>query len=297
MNTRTVAFVLRCLSHAPRLPVMEWGEIVRRCMKYADRTAEMPLQVISLRKGTLREECFLFILSHAHQFDSLLGFIDELFDAARFKTLESNLQSLMLLHLADLLKIFSDSRVAKLFDDVSDFLHWSASSNQYNNEAKISMRVSCWKSLQICFDESSAIETQDYAHNLERCMEVLFTMLPWYNSSGNPELHQKYSNTEWIEAIKCLGKAQQGWLSKFLLVICQLHLYIVPIFIFYTDTLTDSVYLAVQIPDTNFKDEGTQIFETLKKVKAKTALVRVASIPLAELAKLKAYILDSDPKG
>ncbi|XP_042027868.1 protein RST1 isoform X1 [Salvia splendens] len=266
VNTRTV-FVLRCLSHAPRLPVMEWGEIVRRCMKYGDRTAEMPFQDIDLRKGTLREECFLFILSHAHQFDSLLGFIDELFDGARFKTLESNLQSLMLLHLADLLKIFSDSRVAKLFDDVSDFLHWSASSTQYNNEEKISIRVSCWKSLQICLDESSAIETQDYAHNLEQCIEVLFTMLPWSHSSVNPELHQKYSNTEWIEAIKCLGKAQQGWLSKFLL-----------------------------IPDTNFKDEGTQIFETLKKVKAKAALVRVASIPLAELAKLKAYILDSDPK-
>ncbi|KAL1537101.1 protein RST1 isoform X1 [Salvia divinorum] len=267
VNTRTVAFVLRCLSRAPRLPVMEWGEIVRRCMKYGDRTADMPFQDIDLRKGTLREECFLFILSHAHQFDSLLVFIDELFDGARFKTLESNLQSLMLLHLADLLKIFSNSRVAKLFDDVSDFLHWFASSDQYTNEEKISLRVSCWKSLQICLDESSAIETQDYARNLEWCMEVLFTMFPWSHSSVNTELHHKYSNAEWIEAIKCLGKAQQGWLSKFLL-----------------------------IPDTNFKNEGTQVFETLKKVKAKAALVRVSSIPLAELAKLKAYILDSDPK-
>ncbi|XP_057788654.1 protein RST1 isoform X2 [Salvia miltiorrhiza] len=263
VNTSMVALVLRCLSHAPRLPVMEWAEISRRCMKYSDRTAEMPSQDIDFRKGTLREECFLFILSHAHQFDSLLGFIDELFDGARFKTLESNLQSLMLLHLADLLKIFSNSRVAKLFDDVSDFLHWFASADQYNNEEKISMRVSCWKSLQICLNESSAIETQDYAHNLERCMEVLFTMLPWSHSSVNTELYRKNTNVEWTEAIRCLGKAQQGWLLKFLL-----------------------------ISDTNFKEECN--YETLRKVKAKAALVRVGSIPLAELAKLKAYMLDSD---
>ncbi|KAH6791043.1 hypothetical protein C2S51_006049 [Perilla frutescens var. frutescens] len=268
VNTRTVALALRCLSHAPRLPLLDWGAISRQCMKYGDRVAEMPSQYIDLRKGTLREECFLFILPHANQSDSLLGFLDELYDLARFKALELNLQSLMLLHLADLLKIFSNSRVAKLFDDVADFLHWFVSSDQYNNEEKISMRVSCWKSLQICLNESLAIETQDYAYNLEQCMEVLFTMLPWSHSSVNIESYRKNSSTEWTEATRCLGKAQQGWLSKFLL-----------------------------IPDTSFKEEHHRVFETFKKVKAKAALVRVGSIPLAELAKLKAYMLNTDSEG
>lgn len=55
--------------------------------------------------------------------------------------------------------------------------------------------------------------------------------------------------------------------------------------------------MVAQIPDTSFKVEHDQIFETLKKVKAKAALVRVGSIPLAELAKLKGYMLDTDSEG
>lgn len=55
--------------------------------------------------------------------------------------------------------------------------------------------------------------------------------------------------------------------------------------------------LVAQISDASFKEESKQISETLKKVKAKAALARVGSIPLAELAKLKAYILDSDSEG
>ncbi|KAI3474914.1 hypothetical protein Pfo_030225 [Paulownia fortunei] len=262
LSTRTIAFALRCLSHAPRLPSLDWGAVIRRCMKYGGQVAEMPSQDIAIGKGTLREECFLFLLSHANQSDSLLAFLDELFDLARFKTLESNLQSLMLLHLADLLKTFSNSRVVKLFDDVADLLHWFVSSDQYNPEQKISLRVSCWKGLQICLNES-ALETQDYAYNLEHCMEVLFTMLSWSHSGVTVESYQKNSKSEWTEAIRCLGKARQGWLSDLLL-----------------------------ISGANFKEENNQIFKTLKKVLAKAALVQIGSIPLLELAKLKAYILD-----
>ncbi|PIN21822.1 hypothetical protein CDL12_05455 [Handroanthus impetiginosus] len=242
---RTTAFALRCLSHAPRLPSFDWGAAIRRCMKYGGQVAEIVSEDIALKIGTLREECLIFLLSHANQSDSLLGFLDELSDLARFKTLESNLQSLFLLHLGDLLKIFSNSRIVKLFDDMADFLHWFVSSDQYNQEQKISLRVSCWKGLQFCLKES-AIETRDYVYNLEHCMDVLFTMLPLCHSSVTVESYQMGSKLEWTEAITCLGKARQGWLSDLL-----------------------------QISDANFKEESDQIFGTLKKVQAKAALVRV----------------------
>ncbi|KAL0450695.1 UNVERIFIED_CONTAM: protein RST1, partial [Sesamum latifolium] len=263
INIKTTAFALRCLSHAPRLPSFDWEAVIRRCMKYSGQVAEMPSQNIAPRR-TLREDCLLFLLSHANQFDSLLGFLDELSDLARLKSLESNLQSLMLLHLADLLKIFSNSRVVKLFDDVADFLHWSVSSDQYNQEEKISLRVSCWKGLRICLNDS-ALETQDYAYNLEHCMEVLFRMLPWSHSGVTLESCQKISKLEWTEAIGCLGKTRQGWLSDLLLV-----------------------------SDTDFKEENGQIVKPLKKVQVKAALVQIGSIPLLELAKLKAYMLDTN---
>ncbi|KAL3813814.1 hypothetical protein ACJIZ3_015082 [Penstemon smallii] len=264
VNIRTVAFALRCLSCAPRLPSLEWGAVIRRCMKYGGQVAEMPGPDLALKKGTLREESFLFSLSHASHFNSLLGFLDELCDLARFKTLESNLQSLMLLHLADLLKIFSNSRLVKLFDDVADFFHWIFSSDHYNQTQKISLRISCWKGLQICLNES-ALETQDYAYNLEHCLEVLFTMLPWFRLGGTIEYNHRSTSVEWTEAIRCLGKARQGWVLDFLL-----------------------------IPDANFKVDNNQIVEILMKFQAKVALVRINSIPLLELAKYKAYMLDFD---
>lgn len=78
----------------------------------------------------------------------------------------------------------------------------------------------------------------------------------------------------------------------------HLHMFLyLPIITFDTDMLINSFSLVAQIPDTNFEEESIQIFETLKKVKAKAALVRVGSIPLAELAKLKAYMLDSHSEG
>lgn len=217
INIRRIAFALRCLSRAPRLPSFDWGAVIRKCMKYGGQSAELPSQDIALRKGTLREECFLFLLCHANQSDSLLGYLDELYDLPRFKTLEANLQPLALLHLADLMKTFSKSRIAKVFDDVAEFLHWFVSSDQYDNEQKIMLRVSCWKGLQTCLKES-ALETQDYAYNLEHCMKVLFKMLPWYHLGVIVESYQKISQLEWTEAIRCLGKARQSWLSDLLLV-------------------------------------------------------------------------------
>ncbi|KAL6551467.1 hypothetical protein OROGR_007621 [Orobanche gracilis] len=256
VNIRTIALALRCLSRAPRLPSIDWGAVIRRCMQYGGEVAEMPSQDT---KGTLRENCFSFLLSHASQSDSLLGILDGLYDLARFKTLELNLQSLVLMKTADLLKTFSSSRLVKLFIDMAEFLHGLVSSDRYDHDGRTSLRVSCWKGLGICLDEP-ALETRDYARNLENCMEVLFTMLPWSHSVVT--VYKENSKLEWDEAIRCLGKARQSWLSDLLL-----------------------------ISDENFKEEN-EFLDALKKVQAKAALVRIGSIPLSELAKLKAFILN-----
>ncbi|XP_073296090.1 protein RST1 [Primulina huaijiensis] len=260
-NISTVACALRCLSHAPRLPSLDWGAVIRRCMKYSDQVAEVPSRNLASRR-TLREECFLFSLSHANQFDSLLGFLDELSDLPRLKTLESNLQSLVFLHLGALLKIFSFSRLEKLFDDLAAFILWFVSSDQYNQAQKVSLRVLCWKGLYLCLNKS-ALEAHDYAYTLEHCMEVLFEMLPSSHLTDTGLYHSN-SSAEWAEAIRCLGKARQSWLSNLLMVL-----------------------------DSNFKEKNRDL-KTLKKIQAKAALVRNGSVPLLELAKWKAIILDTD---
>ncbi|XP_022852857.1 protein RST1-like [Olea europaea var. sylvestris] len=259
-STSTVASVLSCLSRAPRLPLLDWRAIIGRCMKYKGLVSQSLAPDSALRKGILREECLLFLIAHANQSDALLSFLDELSDLARFKTLEPNLQSTMLLHVADLIKIFSSSRLGKLFDDLAAFLPWFASSDQYNQEQKISLRVSCWKGLHLCLNESF-LETQDYTPNLENCMEVLFTLLPWSYSADTAGSCKWNSDTEWIEAIRCLRKARQGWLLNLLL-----------------------------ISDANFIENGHAI-KILKKIQAKARLVRIGVISLNELGKLKAHML------
>ncbi|XP_024029477.1 protein RST1 isoform X2 [Morus notabilis] len=52
----TVVTVLRCLSEAPRLPSLDWGAIVRRCMRYEAQASELLLSDPAYRKGVLREE-------------------------------------------------------------------------------------------------------------------------------------------------------------------------------------------------------------------------------------------------
>ncbi|KAL3526395.1 hypothetical protein ACH5RR_011051 [Cinchona calisaya] len=250
----TVISALRCLSYASRLPKLDWGAIIRRCMRYEDQVAKLFAPDSSIKKGVLREECLLFSLRHANQFDSLLIFVDELCDLSRFRTLDLKLQSCLLLHLADLIKIFSVSRLEKLFKDVANFLTWSVSSDQYTLEEKSLLRASSWKGLYACLDGDS-LDTHQHISNMENCMKVLFALLPAMESCG--------ISKEWFEAVRCLGKAHQGWLLDLL-----------------------------QTSEMNFMEENGQLFEVVKKIQAKARLVQIGSIPLSELGKLKAYMLN-----
>ncbi|XVE84015.1 hypothetical protein DITRI_Ditri16bG0134800 [Diplodiscus trichospermus] len=262
----TVVTILRCLSLAPRLPTLDWGSIVRRCMRYEAQVTGLLAPDIVLKEGTLREECLRFALVHAKQLDPLLAFLDELSDLSRFRTLELSLQSCLLSHLADLIKLFSGSRLEKLLDDVSNYLSSVTSDQVHNLEQKRSLRISCWKGLYQCLDEAS-LDSVEYIKNIERCMEVLFSLLPAPQSPASMEVNH-LNSVEWFEAVRCLAKARQGWLLDFLQV-SHLH--------------------SVQ--------RDVQFVEVLKKIQAKAKLVRTGSIPLAELGKTKSYLLNSESHG
>ncbi|PPS18896.1 hypothetical protein GOBAR_AA01700 [Gossypium barbadense] len=209
----TVTAILRCLSLAPRLPTMDWGAIVRRCMRYAQVT-QLPAPNITLKGGTLREECLQFALVHAKQFDGLLTFLDELSDLSRFRTLEISLQSCLLNHLADLIKLFSGSRLEKLLDDVSNYFSSLTTDQVLKSEERSSLRSSCWKGLNQCLDEAS-LDSLEYIKNIERCMEVLFSLLPLPQAPVIVQVNQ-LNSVEWSEAVRCLAKARPGWLLDFL---------------------------------------------------------------------------------
>ncbi|KAK9090762.1 hypothetical protein Sjap_023939 [Stephania japonica] len=139
-----IATVLRCLSRALRLPLSEWGAIVRRCMRFEHQNSG---------KGVVREECIKFALIHANQINPLLLFLDELYEFSRFRTLELSIQKLLLSHLGDLIKIFSTSRLVKLCDDMIE--HFSSPGSlyhMYNNDQKGLLRLSFWKGLRHCLE-------------------------------------------------------------------------------------------------------------------------------------------------
>ncbi|XP_020534243.1 protein RST1 isoform X3 [Jatropha curcas] len=263
----TVATVLRCLVGAPRLPTMDWGSIIKRCMRYEARVSELLPPDSAFKKRSLREECLHFSIAHANHFDSLLIFLDELSELPRFRTLELNLQSCLLVHLADLIKIFSSSRLQKLFDDITEFFSLDCSPQIYNSDQKTSLRMSCWKGICQCLEEAS-LSSPEYILNVEKCMEMLFSLFPASESIASLGACMLHPEQEWHEFIKCLAKARRDWLLDFL-----------------------------QVPLENLVQGDGQFNEVLKKIVAKAKLVRIGSIPLSELGRLKAYILNSKFHG
>lgn len=216
VHVSTIVTVLRCLSKAPRLPDFDWGAVIRRCMRYEAQVAELLPADSSYKQGTLRQECVQFALAHANQFDPLLTFLDELSEFSRFRTLELHLQSHLLIHLADLVKVYSSSRLEKLFDDVCNNLFSVTSYQDSDMYQKSLLRTSCWKGLYRCLDEES-LDALNISQ-VQRCMEVLFSLLPALQTFKS--LLSKHENfmEEWSEAVKCLGKAPQSWLFDFLKV-------------------------------------------------------------------------------
>ncbi|KAL4581590.1 hypothetical protein LXL04_006113 [Taraxacum kok-saghyz] len=197
LHINTITTVLQCLTHAPRLPHLEWGPLIRKCMAHK-------------HKGNkLRQQSLLFSLTHATNFTTLLTFLDELLDFSRLKTLETDLQLFILSHLPHTLKIFSKSRLQKLLADVRKFVQSPISSDQSYDirEQKSVVRKSVWKGIRVCIEEGF-VDFEKVVVDFESCMEVLFCLLPEGLQLRSYELE------EWSEAVKCLGKARGDWLSQ-----------------------------------------------------------------------------------
>ncbi|KAD2393676.1 hypothetical protein E3N88_40653 [Mikania micrantha] len=263
-QVNTVAIILRCLTNAPRLPQLDWGPIIRRCMRYGEQISEISQREYNLENQKLREECLVFSLVHGSNFNALLTFLDELFDLSRFKMVEMSLQLCMISHLPHTLKIFSGSRLEKLFDDVASFVQSPSSKcGIYNSEQKSLLRTSCWKGVRFCFEEAY-LDSEKLMPKFETFMELLFSLLPEFSVLRSSKNDRTCEREEWSEAVRCLGKARLHWLSHFL-----------------------------QIPETSFLQESHQFFDAKKKMIAGARLVEIGSIPPVELSKLKPYILKS----
>ncbi|XP_048128123.1 protein RST1 [Rhodamnia argentea] len=258
-DVRTIRTVLKCLSRAPRLPNFNWKAIVRRSMRYEVEIGNALPSDLAPQKGILRLECLNFSLAHASLFDQLLEFLDELSELSRFKTLEPNLQCCLLFRLADLVKVFSSSRREKLLSDIADFLLSLTSNQVYNLDQKILLRISCWKGLRQCLDEA-LLDSEEYLLGIERCMVVLFSLLPSYHPTSIAEAEHMNFNEEWSEAVRCFEKVPRDWLLNFLQV--------------------------------ELDEENRRFIDILKKIEVKVRLVRSNSIPLAELGSLKAFLFN-----
>ena len=137
----TVGTVLKCLSRAPRLPTTDWGAIVWRCIKVE---AQIPHKLTNQEDPKLlKEACLYLTLAHAAHISPLLQFLDDLTDILRFQRLDINVQSILLQHLSHLMKLFSDSRLDKLYEDFTEYLYSPTSSYlNYSSEQRSMLRMS-----------------------------------------------------------------------------------------------------------------------------------------------------------
>jgi len=230
-HANSVSTILRCLSKAPRLPALDWGTIIRRCMRYGAKVSAHTKQSPEL----LREECICFSLAHANDVSSLLHFLDELTDLSRFTTLELSLQSTLLYHLSDLLKIFSGSRLDKLSEDLVAYLGSSVCPYlSYDLDQRILLRVSFWKGLRQCLN--GTLKESMYTSKVEKCMECLFCNLSVLTCDARSEAQVAGGIEEWSEAIRCLSRAPQGWLMDMLQVFV-IHLFLELSMIYYSHAM------------------------------------------------------------
>ncbi|KAG8045824.1 hypothetical protein GUJ93_ZPchr0008g14044 [Zizania palustris] len=210
VSVSTIATVLRCLSKAPRLPTVDWGIIVRRCMKVE---AHIPDKLMNhYDPKLLREECLYISLAHASHISPLMQFIDDLTDLPRFRRLEINLQSILLQYLSHLMKLFSDSRLDKLYNDLIAYLYSPTSLYlNYSSEQRSMLRTSFWKGIRECLVGDVSEQSGDFS-NIKKCIQGLLPLLSLCKD-GQPEFTE-----EWSSAIRCLIVVQKSWLCDMLQV-------------------------------------------------------------------------------
>uniref|UniRef100_A0A0D9UX89 DUF3730 domain-containing protein n=1 Tax=Leersia perrieri TaxID=77586 RepID=A0A0D9UX89_9ORYZ len=210
VSASTIATVLGCLSKAPRLPAIDWGVIVRRCMKVEAHISDKLTNHHDHK--LLREESLYFSLAHASHISPLLHFIDDLTDLPRFRRLEINLQSILLQYLSHLMKLFSHSRLDKFYEDLTEYLYSPTSSYlEYSSEQRSMLRTSFWKGIRECLVEDVSEESSGFSC-IKKCIHNLLHLLSLHKD-GQPEFIE-----EWSAAIKCLTVAKKSLLGDTLQV-------------------------------------------------------------------------------
>ncbi|CAM0879759.1 unnamed protein product [Alopecurus aequalis] len=255
----TITAVLKCLTKSSRLPAIDWGVIVRRCMKVE---AHIPHKSNNHRDLTLlREECLYFSLAHADHISPLLQFLDDLTDLPRFKRLEINVQSVLLQDLSHLMKLFSDSRSKKLYDDLAMyFCSLSSSYLDYSSEQRSMLRMSFWKGICKCLVEVVPEESDSFSY-VKKCIKCLLPLLSLCDD-GQPEFMD-----EWSAAIKCLIVAPKSWLGDML-----------------------------QVHNTASLGEGEHV-DAAKKIIIRARLCSTGCVPALELGNIKTTILSTTSDG
>jgi hypothetical protein len=111
------------------------------------------------------------------------------------------------------MKLFSDSRSKKLYDDLTVYFYSLSSSYlDYSSEQRSMLRMSFWKGICKCLVELISEESDSFSY-VKKCIECLLTLLNLCND-GQPEFMD-----EWSAAIKCLMVAPKSWLDDMLQVL------------------------------------------------------------------------------
>lgn len=186
-------------------------------MRYKAQIQDSSAADVVLAEVGLREESLRFALAHASHFDQLLTLLDELWDLPRFSSLEPDLQSCLLCHLAETVKLFSGSRIKNLLMDVADFLR--SHTVDHPNKKRL-LRISCWKGLCRMLEEATPSLTL-HISDVNTCIDVLFSLLPCQLDTI-AETDRVDFEEEFSEAVRCFEKAPRDWLSVFLQVMCSL---------------------------------------------------------------------------
>lgn len=214
-NAKTVESVLRCLSQAPRLPgSADWGAIIKRCMRYGAQSSAKS-KMTAQEPNVIREECIRLSLAHASGDSSVMLFVDELATGSRFSALELNLQCLLLSQISEIMRVFSASRLEKLYGDLVGYFSSSSTYMLYSASEKSLLRISFWKGLHQCLVKAS--DKSASTLQVEQYIELLFSLLP-VSTSDHGSVDGRVHSQELTEAVSCLSVAPQDWLMNVLQV-------------------------------------------------------------------------------
>ncbi|KAL3139450.1 hypothetical protein ABBQ38_003780 [Trebouxia sp. C0009 RCD-2024] len=143
-SVTTMAAVMRCLAHAPRLPPLDWGSPCQRLLNLAASTqaAEHPDSISEQEAADsadttadstsdLGTACLLLTLKHGGVASlGLGGLLDQLMTQHWFSQLPAQLQQMLLTGLPEVLQALSSHRSAAVLSTLSTLSTLSLSSNR-----------------------------------------------------------------------------------------------------------------------------------------------------------------------